>query len=737
MHGQEQIKILDADALASHSEIPPMSFDVLVANPPFAVEGFLATLSEADKKEYRLIQATGENSDTNTIQCFFLERIHHLIAPGGVVGVIVPSSILSNADAVHTGTREILLQYFDLVGVAELGQGAFGKTGTNTVVIFLRRKAHTPEPAEHFRNRIDDYFDGDIENAEYQDSHLIRAYCEHIEVPYEDYIKLFAPTNLERLSELLQCDNIFQDYKQAFSQSATTKNLKKSKVFKKKTATEQSAELEQRFIAYLHNIEKDKLYYFILAHTQAGKVLIVNAPNDKKELDQYLGYKWSTAKGREGIKYNGGGTVNDIITPLFDPRDLDNDTKINTAIKRNFVGEITDPLPENCNYVKLTDMLDFSRTNLNKAISLNPQQNTYIDTKWERKTIHQLLREIDGHSTQIHESEILEKGETPVVTQEQDLLISGYTDKKEIITDLPLVVFGDHNCTFKYIDFPFVRGADGTQLLKVDRNEATPKCFFYLVQLVEITNRDKYERHFKYLKNSKIPLPPLQVQLQIVDECDVVNEETNQARQTITTAEQQIEEKVQAVINAGHEMKKLGNIADIKGGDTPSRKNNAYWENGLIPWLRSEVCKETHISENIDYECITEEGYNNSSAKWLTSDTTLIALVGATKGKTAFLTFEATTNQNIAGIKSLSQNILDTYIFYCLKSLYHQIIQDLSQYDMLNLTEINNIRIPIPPLNIQQQLVAEVEQLEAEITKAQAVIDEATERKNAILTKYL
>ena len=56
---------------------------------------------------------------------------------------------------------------------------------------------------------------------------------------------------------------------------------------------------------------------------------------------------------------------------------------------------------------------------------------------------------------------------------------------------------------------------------------------------------------------------------------------------------------------------------------------------------------------------------------------------------------------------------------------------------MLNLTEIKNIRIPVPPLNIQQQLAAEVEQLEAEITQAQVVIDKATERKNAILAKYL
>ena len=56
----------------------------------------------------------------------------------------------------------------------------------------------------------------------------------------------------------------------------------------------------------------------------------------------------------------------------------------------------------------------------------------------------------------------------------------------------------------------------------------------------------------------------------------------------------------------------------------------------MIPWLRSEVCKEMCISKSIDYECISEEGLNNFNAKWFASDTTLIALVGATKGITAF-----------------------------------------------------------------------------------------------------
>ena len=380
MHGQEQIKILDADALASHPEVPPESFDVLIANPPFAVEGFLETLSDADKKQYQLINATGESSDTNTIQCFFLERIHHLMAPGGLVGIIVPSSILSNTDAVHTRTREILLQFFDLVSITELSQSAFGKTGTNTVVLFLRRKVQRPEAAEHYHNRVADFFEGNSESAEYQDEYLIKAYCEHIEIPYEEYIKLFSPTSIAQLAKLLQYD-IFKDYKQTFNQSTEMKNLRKSNVFKRKTATQQSSELEQRFIAYLHAIEKNKLYYFILAHEQVGTVLIVNAPSKKKEQDQFLGYWWSEAKGREGIKYNGGETVNDIITPLFDPNDLDNGSKINMLIKRNFIGT-TDPLPECCRYAELIDMLDFSRTDFNKAISLNPKQNTNIKTQW-------------------------------------------------------------------------------------------------------------------------------------------------------------------------------------------------------------------------------------------------------------------------------------------------------------------------------------------------------------------
>ena len=754
MHGQGQITILDADALASHPEISKESFDVLVANPPFAVEGFLRTLSREDENRYQLSEFTRKNKDTNTIQCFFLERIHHLMAPGGLVGVIVPSSILSNINAVHTRTRKILLQIFDLVGIAELGSGTFGKTGTNTVVLFLRRKVQRPEASEHYYNRVNDFFEGDEEGTEYQDDHLIKAYCNHIGVPYEEYIKLFAQTSIAQLAELLQYD-IFNDYKQAFDQSTEVKNLKKSNVFKRKTATERGAELDQRFITYLHDIEKDKLYYFILAHEQAGKVLIVNAPGNNKEQKQFLGYEWSGAKGHEGIKYNGGETVNDIITPLFDPKNLDDSTKINTAIKRNFIGETTDPLPEYCNYAKLTDMLDFSRTDFNKAINLNPQQNTDIETQWPLVKLGEIVEVKNGGTPDTTNSDYWNGGDicwaTLVDTKnkylydtERKITQEGLNNSSAVLLPINTVIFSSR-ATIGDISIAKVTTAtnQGYKNFICNSDVFHYEYLFYVLKFyakeietlaVGMTYKEISSTN---IKNYQIPLPPLEVQQKIADECAVVDQVTDSARQAITAAEQQIEEKVQAVVRNGYGMKKLGDIADIKSGGTPSTKNNAYWENGLIPWLRSEVCKETHISKNIDYECITEEGLNNSSAKWLASDTTLIALVGATKGKTAFLTFEATTNQNIAGIKSLSENILDIYIFYCLKSLYNQIIQDLSQYDMLNLAQIENIKIPVPPLDIQQRLAAEVKQLEEEITQAQAIIDKATERKNVILAKYL
>jgi len=155
MYGQEGIEILHHDALASHPKVQKNSFNILVANPPFAVEGFLETLEE-ERENYALTQTVTDIANNRNIKCFFIERAQQLLDRGGVAGIIVTSSVLSNSDSTHIGSREILLQTFDIVALVELGNGTFGKTGTNTVVLFIRRKHQLPEPAEHFKNRVED-----------------------------------------------------------------------------------------------------------------------------------------------------------------------------------------------------------------------------------------------------------------------------------------------------------------------------------------------------------------------------------------------------------------------------------------------------------------------------------------------------------------------------------------------------------------------------------------------------
>lgn len=141
------------------------------------------------------------------------------------------------------------------------------------------------------------------------------------------------------------------------------------------------------------------------------------------------------------------------------------------------------------------------------------------------KSLENQLVGVLGATTKIGLKDILKQGKNPVITQEADRFISGYSNNENVITDLPLIVFGDHSCTFKYVDFPFLRGADGTQLIKVDREKWDTKFLYYYLRTIKIENSEKYERHFKYLKMIKIPLIELEIQQKIVSEIEGYEEE--------------------------------------------------------------------------------------------------------------------------------------------------------------------------------------------------------------------
>ena len=114
----------------------------------------------------------------------------------------------------------------------------------------------------------------------------------------------------------------------------------------------------------------------------------------------------------------------------------------------------------------------------------------------------------------IKKADYLPSGDIPVIDQGSEF-ISGYINDKDKVYNgpLPIIVFGDHTCVYKYVDFPFAVGADGTQLLHPSK-EFDPRYFYYCLCTVPL-EQFGYQRHFKYLKKYKIYWRPMPIQQKI------------------------------------------------------------------------------------------------------------------------------------------------------------------------------------------------------------------------------
>ena len=103
-------------------------------------------------------------------------------------------------------------------------------------------------------------------------------------------------------------------------------------------------------------------------------------------------------------------------------------------------------------------------------------------------------------------------------------LIAGYTDKEDgVFKELPAIIFGDHTRIIKYIDQPFFIGADGVKILRSKIQDANYKYLYYALKSVKIPNTG-YNRHFKWIKASKIIYPDKEIQERVVYILDKLSE---------------------------------------------------------------------------------------------------------------------------------------------------------------------------------------------------------------------
>ncbi len=162
MHGADEGNIIFGDGLDNHNEgtvIKNGEFDILVANPPYSVSAFKNHL---ELKNNKLELFDYVSKDGKEIETLFVERIAQLLKPNGIAAVVLPSSILSNSSTSYIKAREVLLKNFELKSIVQFGSKTFGATGTNTVVLYLKKNDEPPVKSKMIYDNVSAIFTNEI-----------------------------------------------------------------------------------------------------------------------------------------------------------------------------------------------------------------------------------------------------------------------------------------------------------------------------------------------------------------------------------------------------------------------------------------------------------------------------------------------------------------------------------------------------------------------------------------------
>ena len=789
MYGMDGIHIHYGDGLEEIPGIKDHTYSVLVANPPYSVSGFMETLSEEDRDRFTLSQYVSNIEKNNSIETFFIERAAQLLKSGGVAAIVLPSSILSKG-GLYMRTRELLLKNFDIVSICSFGPNTFGQTNTSTVVLFLRRKALEPNLAKHAQNRVDEWFKGNMaDNGAYKDSENLAAYIKHMNYPYDDYVKLLngeltdAFLETEMAKDYVKALNINKQGKNSASTSLAPEARKvreeaqkfvKSRSYKDLTPAGKLLEERRYTLNFIREIEKEKLYYYLLAASNPQPVLVVQSPLNEKKKDrneqQFLGYEWSNAKGREGIHYLNTGEikksnaddedadddtisqimgVDGIITPLFSPLDLNDKAKVNSLICGNFTGGSND-IPEDLETIvheyALTDMLNFTRTSFTKEFKTVIMAHNEIESQWPLVKLKNVCREMvsGGDKPKNFSKESTSSLQVPVYANGVvDDGLQGFTDKAVI--NEPCVTISARGtlgfCAYHETPFvPIVRLIVATPNEKVD-----VKYLYYALSKVNFINEGSSTPQLSVPKVAeyKIPLPPMDVQKRIAEECEKIDKQVEAYNLQLKDTEGKIEKIMSEVDGENMKLQKLCSAINPSKSDV-----NSLAKTMVVSFVEmSSVSNDGYIEQKVDK---TLADVRKGSYTYFAEGDIIIIIAKITpcmeNGKCAL----ATDLTNGIGFGSSEFHVFrvndklinNVYLFAYLnrreiRARAAEVMTGSSGHRRVPISFYEDLEIPVPSMEKQMEIAKKYKNMVLEMEKVKQYIANSSSAKQAILDKYL
>lgn len=443
--------------------------------------------------------------------------------------------------------------------------------------------------------------------------------------------------------------------------------------------------------------------------------------------------------------------MNDINTPMFDPKDRNNEAKISHIVRQNFLGQavhIPADLQPHVTQAKLTDLLDFSRKDFNKAFSLTVKKLSVIDSRYPLVKLGDFVEVLIGGTPSRAISQYFEGSNLWVSISEMNNNI--LTDTKEKITDeavkksnVKLIPKGTTLLSFKLsIGKTAIAGADLytneaiAGLIPKNKNDVLNQylyCLFNakIIDLSTGNNAIGQSLNSKFLREDlKIPLPPLNIQQKIVAACEVVDEAVRAASLSVEALNGQLTD---VLLNQSYPLDKLANVA-LKVSDSIDPQQQV----GVVDYVGLEnIESQTGLLVGdiaTDYQTI-----KSAKTRFVANDV-LYGKLRPNLNKVYLAQHDGICSTDILVFRFKNKSLAKFFNHYLKLDVFnHAVLATVSgqQLPRTSWGAMQEIKIPVPPLAEQSALVAQIEAIESQIAAAQQVIDDAPTQKMNILRKHL
>jgi type I restriction enzyme M protein len=225
------------------------------------------------------------------------------------------------------------------------------------------------------------------------------------------------------------------------------------------------------------------------------------------------------------------------------------------------------------------------------------------------------------------------------------------------------------------------------------------------------------------IEEMEIPLPPLEIQQQIVAEIEGYQKIIDGAKQIVNHYKPSI------TINPDWEMVELGTLAKLVGGSTPSKENSSYWENGNVDWITCSDFSNSPMYIEDSIRKITEKAVKENSTSILPKDT-LVLVTRVSLGKMAFVRKPTALNQDLTALLFDEEKINKRYGYFFMLSIADKIENDGHGATVKGVTRdyVKDIKVPLPSLSEQQTIVKAIEE-ELQLVNANKRLVEIFEKK--------